>query len=200
MFPGVILAGGNARRLGGKGKAFINLSGVPLINLVLNKFEPQVKQVAINTRNKDDFSSYSYPLIEDPINEIGGSGPLAGISSAIKWAKEFTKATSHVVTVPVDAPLIPSDLVNRLELELEINKSDIIFASSNNNIYPVIGLWSLSLDKKLDKALNSGVRKIDAFTASFDVSIVDWSYKDINPFFNINTNEDIRLAENYIKS
>ncbi|MBH87652.1 MAG: molybdenum cofactor guanylyltransferase [Pelagibacterales bacterium] len=200
MFPGVILAGGNARRLGGKGKAFINLSGHSLINLVLDKFEPQVNQVAINTRNKDDFSSYSYPLIEDPINEIGGSGPLAGISSAIKWAKEYSKSSSHVVTVPVDAPLLPTDLVIRLALELKTNKSDIIFASSNNNIYPVIGLWSLYLDKKLDKALNNGVRKIDAFTASFDVSIVNWSYNDINPFFNINTHEDIGIAENYIKS
>ena len=200
MFPGVILAGGNGRRLGGKGKAFLNIGGVPLINLVLYKFKPQVTQIAINTRNKGDFFSYSYPLIEDPINEIGGSGPLAGISSAIKWAKELTNPSTHVITVPVDAPLLPSDLVNRLVLELNMNKSDIVFASSNNNVYPVIGLWPLALDAKLDEALNGGVRKIDAFTASFDVSVVDWSYKAINPFFNINNPEDISIAEKYIKS
>ena len=200
MFPGVILAGGNARRLGGGGKAFINISGISLINLVLQKFESQVSQVAINTRNINDFTDYNYPLIEDSINEIGGSGPLAGISSAIKWAKKFTKSSSHVVTVPVDAPLLPLDLVNRMSLELEMHKPDIIFASSNNNVYPVIGLWPLSLDSKLDKSLNNGVRKIDAFTASYDVSIVDWSYNNINPFFNINNPGDIRLAENYIKN
>lgn len=200
MFPGVVLAGGNARRLGGEGKAFINISGVPLINLVLKKFESQVTQVAINTRNKDDYFSYNYPIIEDSINEIGGSGPLAGISSAIKWAKNNSKSSTHVVTVPVDTPLLPSDLVNRMVLELDINKPDIIFASSNNNIYPVIGLWPVSIDQQLDDALKNGVRKIDIFTESFDVSIVDWKYDELNPFFNINNPEDIRLAEKYFKS
>ncbi len=200
MFPGVILAGGNARRLGGKGKAFINIMGIPLINLVLEKFESQVSSLAINTRDKKNFYDYSYPIIEDTIVEQGGAGPLAGISSAIKWAKKSNKAMSHVVTVPVDTPLLPLDLVHRMSLELDMNNSDIIFASSNNNVYPVVSMWSLSLDEDLDKALNSGVRKIDAFTSSYNVSIIDWSFVDINPFFNINNPEDIILAEKYIKS
>ena len=200
MFPGVILAGGNARRLGGKGKAFINIMGIPLINLVLQKFESQVGKLAINTRDKKKFYNYSYPIIEDTIIEHGGSGPLAGISSAIKWARKSTKPMSHVVTVPVDTPLLPLDLVKRMSLELEMKSSDIIFASSNNNVYPVVSMWSLSLDRELDKALNSGVRKIDTFTSAYNVSIIDWSFDNINPFFNINRPEDVILAEKYIKS
>ena len=199
MFPGVILAGGSARRLGGKGKAFINISGVSLIDLVLRKIETQVDRVAINTRDKNSFSQYNYPIIEDLITEEGGSGPLAGISSAIKWAKKSINPVSHVITVPVDTPLLPIDLVHRMSLELKIKKSDIIFASSNNNIYPVVSMWSLSLDNHLDKALSNGVRKIDAFTSSYNVSVVDWSFKDVDPFFNINNPEDILLAEKYIK-
>ena len=199
MFPGVILAGGSARRLGGKGKAFINISGVSLIDLVLRKIETQVDRVAINTRDKNSFSQYNYPIIEDLITEEGGSGPLAGISSAIKWAKKSINPVSHVITVPVDTPLLPIDLVHRMSLELKIKKSDIIFASSNNNIYPVVSMWSLSLDNHLDKALSNGVRKIDAFTSSYNVSAVDWSFKDVDPFFNINNPEDILLAEKYIK-
>ena len=199
MFPGVILAGGSARRLGGKGKAFINISGVSLIDLVLRKIETQVDRVAINTRDKNSFSQYNYPIIEDLITEEGGSGPLAGISSAIKWAKKSINPVSHVITVPVDTPLLPIDLVHRMSLELKIKKSDIIFASSNNNIYPVVSMWSLSLDNYLDKALSNGVRKIDAFTSSYNVSIVDWSFNDVDPFFNINNPEDITLAEKYIK-
>ena len=140
MFPGVILAGGSARRLGGKGKAFINISGVSLIDLVLRKIETQVDRVAINTRDKNSFSQYNYPIIEDLITEEGGSGPLAGISSAIKWAKKSINPVSHVITVPVDTPLLPIDLVHRMSLELKIKKSDIIFASSNNNIYPVVSI------------------------------------------------------------
>ena len=200
MFPGVILAGGSARRLGGKGKAFINILGVPLIDLVLRKFEPQVDIVAINTREKNNFSGYNYSIIEDLITEKGGSGPLAGISSAIKWAKKSIKPASHVITVPVDTPLLPIDLVHRMSLELKIKNSDIIFASSNNNIYPVVSMWSLSLDNHLDKALSAGIRKIDAFSSSYEVSIVDWSFDKLNPFFNINNPEDIRTAEKYIKS
>ncbi|MAU28087.1 MAG: molybdenum cofactor guanylyltransferase [Alphaproteobacteria bacterium] len=199
MFPGVILAGGSARRLGGKGKAFINISGVSLIDLVLRKIETQVDRVAINTRDKNSFSQYNYPIIEDLITEEGGSGPLAGISSAIKWAKKSINPVSHVITVPVDTPLLPIDLVHRMSLELKIKKSDIIFASSNNNIYPVVSMWSLSLDNHLDKALSNGVRKIDAFTSSYNVSTVDWSFNDVDPFFNINNPEDITLAEKYIK-
>ena len=199
MFPGVILAGGSARRLGGKGKAFINISGVSLIDLVLRKIETQVDRVAINTRDKNSFSQYNYPIIEDLITEEGGSGPLAGISSAIKWAKKSINPVSHVITVPVDTPLLPIDLVHRMSLELKIKKSDIIFASSNNNIYPVVSMWSLSLDNHLDKALSNGVRKIDTFTSSYNVSIVDWSFNDVDPFFNINNPEDITLAEKYIK-
>ena len=199
MFPGVILAGGSARRLGGKGKAFINISGFSLIDLVLRKIETQVDRVAINTRDKNSFSQYNYPIIEDLITEEGGSGPLAGISSAIKWAKKSINPVSHVITVPVDTPLLPIDLVHRMSLELKIKKSDIIFASSNNNIYPVVSMWSLSLDNNLDKALSNGVRKIDAFTSSYNVSTVDWSFNDVDPFFNINNPEDITLAEKYIK-
>ena len=199
MFPGVILAGGSARRLGGKGKAFINISGVSLIDLVLRKIETQVDKIAINTRDKNSFSEYNYPIIEDLITEEGGSGPLAGISSAIKWAKKSINPVSHVITVPVDTPLLPIDLVHRMSLELKIKKSDIIFASSNNNIYPVVSMWTLSLDNHLDKALSNGVRKIDAFTSSYNVSTVDWSFNDVDPFFNINNPEDITLAEKYIK-
>jgi molybdenum cofactor guanylyltransferase len=200
MFPGVILAGGSARRLGGNGKAFINISGKPLINLVIKKFESQVSKIAINSRDTDAFSRFNNPVIEDSHNEVGGSGPLAGIFSAIKWAKTLSKLKSHVVVVPVDTPLLPNDLVNRMSLELDIDNYDIILASSNDNIYPVIGMWSLSLENELDKALNNGIRKIDRFTLQYKVSVVDWSFTDVNPFFNINNPDDIQLAEKYINS
>ena len=87
-----------------------------------------------------------------------------------------------------------------MSLELEINKPDIIFSSSNNNIYPVVSMWSLKIDSYLDQALYQGVRKIDSFTSSYNVSILDWSFNDIDPFFNINSPEDVVLAEKYIKS
>jgi molybdopterin-guanine dinucleotide biosynthesis protein A len=200
MYPGVILAGGGARRLGGNGKAFIDIAGVPLVQLTITSFQDQVNNLAINSRDSKIFSDFSIPIIEDIVIEDGGAGPLAGISSAIKWAKTLKNIKTHVAIVPVDTPLLPLDLVQRLSLDLSINNSDIIMASSNGNIYPVIGLWSLALDSYLDKALYKGVRKIDAFTRLFNVSVVDWAFNSIDPFFNINQPEDIVLAEKYINS
>ncbi len=200
MYPGVILAGGGARRLGGNGKAFIDIAGVPLVQLTITSFQDQVNNLAINSRDSKIFSDFSIPIIEDIVIEDGGAGPLAGISSAIKWAKTLKNIKTHVAIVPVDTPLLPLDLVQRLSLDLSINNSDIIMASSNGNIYPVIGLWSLALDSYLDKALYKGVRKIDAFTRLFNVSVVDWAFNSIDPFFNINQPEDIILAEKYINS
>ena len=200
MYPGVILAGGGARRLGGNGKAFIDIAGVPLVQLTITSFQDQVNNLAINSRDSKIFSDFSIPIIEDTVIEDGGAGPLAGISSAIKWAKTLKNIKTHVAIVPVDTPLLPFDLVKRLSLDLSINNSDIIMASSNGNIYPVIGLWSLALDSYLDKALYKGVRKIDAFTRLFSVSVVDWAFNSIDPFFNINQPEDIVLAEKYINS
>jgi|TARA_B110000263_G_scaffold144969_1_gene125793 molybdopterin-guanine dinucleotide biosynthesis protein A len=200
MYPGVILAGGGARRLGGNGKAFIDIAGVPLVQLTITSFQDQVNNLAINSRDSKIFSDFSIPIIEDTVIEDGGAGPLAGISSAIKWAKTLKNIKTHVAIVPVDTPLLPLDLVQRLSLDLSINNSDIIMASSNGNIYPVIGLWSLALDSYLDKALYKGVRKIDAFTRLFNVSVVDWAFNSIDPFFNINQPEDIILAEKYINS
>ena len=201
MHPGVILAGGEARRLGGKGKAFVNVSGVPLVWHIINNFKGQVNNLAINSRDKNKFLDFGLPILDDAIKEEGGAGPLAGISSAIKWAKTLdNKINNYVVTVPVDTPFLPLDLVKRMSMELSINNADVIMASSNNNIYPVIALWSLDLDIYLDKALYEGIRKIDAFTNLYNVSIVDWSYSSINPFFNINKQEDIILAEKYINS
>ena len=190
MYPGVILAGGGARRLGGNGKAFIDIAGVPLVQLTITSFQDQVNNLAINSRDSKIFSDFSIPIIEDTVIEDGGAGPLAGISSAIKWAKTLKNIKTHVAIVPVDTPLLPIDLVQRLSLDLSINNSDIIMASSNGNIYPVIGLWSLALDSYLDKALYKGVRKIDAFTRLFNVSVVDWAFNSIDPFFNINQPED----------
>ena len=200
MYPGVILAGGGARRLGGNGKAFIDIAGVPLVQLTITSFQDQVNNLAINSRDSKIFSDFSIPIIKDIVIEDGGAGPLAGISSAIKWAKTLKNIETHVAIVPVDTPLLPLDLVQRLSLDLSINNSDIIMASSNGNIYPVIGLWSLALDSYLDKALYKGVRKIDAFTRLFKVSVVDWAFNSIDPFFNINQPEDIILAEKYINS
>ena len=197
MYPGVILAGGGARRLGGNGKAFIEISGTPLVELTIKSFTRQVNNLAINSRDPKSFSDFDFPEPCRLLMKMVDQDALAGISSAIKWAKTLKHPSTHVAIVPVDTPFLPTDLIQRMYLDLSISNADIVMASSNDNIYPVIGLWSLSLDDHLDKSLYEGIRKIDAFSSLFNVSIVDWSFNKIDPFFNINTKEDLALAEKY---
>ena len=101
--------------------------------------------------------------------------------------------------MPVDCPFLPNDLVNILIEPLNEHAYDVVVASSNGNIHPVIALWSLKLDKLLDMALLSGVRKIDEFTKDFNIKVVNWDYQNLDPFFNINNFEDLILANNHFK-
>ena len=198
MVPGCILAGGNARRIGGKGKAFINLSGKPLIYHSIENIKNQVSTLSINARNIEDYSSFNYPVILDQfIEEKDGSGPLAGILAAINWAKEL-KNNDYVATIPVDIPFLPKDFITRMLLEVNIYKPSVAIASSNNRHHPVAALWSVELSKKLQKALIKGIRKIDVFTSNLDTISVDWKYDNLDPFFNVNTPEDLAFAENVI--
>tara|TARA_B100000686_G_C16803998_1_gene988424 strand:- start:2921 stop:3547 length:627 start_codon:yes stop_codon:yes gene_type:complete len=206
MVPGCVLSGGEARRLGGKGKALVKIAGSNMIDLVIKSLNRQVSPLVINTRDKTQTLSDKYSHIEDFIKVDGGAGPLSGILSAIIWAKRyfnesytnFNNDVGYVLTVPVDCPFIPSDLVKRLYYPLYSDSFDIVVASSNGNIHPVIALWSINLDKSLEEALNNGVRKIDFFTSSFRVKVIDWKFKDFDPFFNVNNHDDVLIAESYL--
>ena len=196
MIPGCILAGGQGRRLGGKGKAFINLSGKPLINHSIDNMQKQVSELSINTRSSEDFNIIDIPIIIDEFDkDSGGSGPLAGIFTAIKWAKSIKNNNGYVATIPVDIPFVPEDFISRMLLEINIYKPKIAIASSNNRLHPVAAIWSLEIYKELYTALSEGIRKIDNFTCNFDTINVDWKYKSLDPFFNINTPNDLAYAE-----
>ena len=202
MIPGCILSGGEARRLGGKGKALVKIAGSSMIDLVINRINNQVSPLVINTRDRTQILSDKYKHIEDFLKVDGGAGPLSGILSAIKWAKQHfndvRKDSGYVLTVPIDCPFIPSNLLEKLYYPLYTDYFDVVVASSNGNIHPVIALWSIKLDKPLEEALSNGVRKIDFFTSSYKVKVINWEFKDFDPFFNVNNYDDIRIAESYI--
>ena len=199
MIPGCILAGGNARRIGGKGKSFINLSGKPLILHSIENIKSQVCSLSINVRNNENYNRYGLQIIFDDFkDELDGSGPLAGILAAINCARNLNLDSDYVATIPVDLPFIPKDFINRMLLEVNIYKPLVAVASSNNRKHPTTALWSLSLYSKLLEALNQGIRKIDHFTSDLDTIYVDWQYDTLDPFFNINTPEDLIFAEKVI--
>ncbi len=201
IITAVILAGGQGRRLDRKGKYSVILGKNFLIEHVVNRLKKQTKNVIINTKYKDSIiKKLGLLCIEDSFNnQEDGYGPLAGIHAALNYSQKEFGNSSLVLSVPVDTPFLPANLISRLLSSFVVNNNDISIAMSKGRIHPTIALWKSSLKSDLEKCLNSGIRKIDSFTKQFDLSYVKWD--DTNdPFFNINNRHDLTLATERIKN
>ena len=190
--PVVILAGGQAKRMGGKDKALIELQNRTLLSHVLEKISGYASPVGLNiNKNQEKFTKFNYPILKDKIE--GYLGPLSGIFTAINWAKEINE--DWVLTLPCDTPYLPNDLIPRLiKLALDVdNKFDVISVKCNNQTHPVIGLWKTNLIHKLENSLKNGVRKIDLFTSEINIKYIEYFFDDfsLDPFLNLNSPSDI---------
>ncbi len=192
LITGVILAGGQARRLGGQDKCLIELAGKPLVQYVLDAITPQVCHVKINAnRNLDDYAAYNCPVISDDIDNY--CGPLAGMASCLGAID-----TPFMVTVPCDSPFIPADLVKRLYSQLEQNDADISVAHNGDRIQPVFVLMKNSLRNSIMDFLNNGERKIDQWFEQHKLAITDFSDQP-DTFININTQDELAKIEAKLK-
>ncbi len=189
---GVILAGGLARRMGGQDKAFLMLNGEAMLDRALARLAPQVDTLAINSNAEAiRFAGYDVPLVPDL--DDSRAGPLAGVLAGLSFA-DGTGA-SHIVTVAVDTPFFPSDLVARLWAAAEAETVPLACAATGDRTHPVFGLWPVSLRTDLADALASGERKVDRWTARRGCAVARWDADPVDPFFNVNTPEDMTLAE-----
>ena len=184
---GVILAGGQARRMGGQDKGLVMLDGKPMIEIIIDVFKPQTAKLLINAnRNHDRYSQYGLELVADELS--GYCGPLAGMASALK-----TINSDYMVTAPCDSPFIPIDLVQRLADALENKSTDISVAHDGERIQPVFCMLKKTLLQSLTDYLAAGERKIDLWFKQHDFAIADFSDKP-ETFDNINTLEDVESA------
>jgi len=182
---GVVLAGGQGRRMGGVDKGLQPLRGKPMAQWALERLAPQVDEILINcNQNLDAYARFGYRLVPD---EIGGfAGPLAGLHASLKAA-----AHPLVVTVPCDSPFLPSDLVSRLKQHLM--EKDLAVAKTGDQPHPVFSLVRRDVLGNLEAFLRSGGRKIDAWYAS--LATVEVSFDDeADAFRNINTLEELGKA------
>ena len=192
---GLILAGGQARRMGGIDKGFAELAGRPLIEWVLESLAPQTTDLIINAnRNESDYARYGHPVIGDAID--GFCGPLAGIAAGLAASD-----SDYLVTCPCDSPLVPSDLVSRLSQSLAANNAELAVAHNGERLQPVFALLSGNLLASLETYLHEGGRKIDHWYEQHVMSVVDFSDQP-EAFMNINTPEDVtaltaRLAQSH---
>ena len=185
---GVILAGGEARRMGGGDKGLVELRGKPLIEHVLAALSPQVDTIIINAnRNRDRYAAYGHPVVAD--SREGFQGPLAGMLSCLEEAE-----TEFMVTVPCDSPLLPDDLVARLFRQLSEEQAEISVAHNGDRMQPVFALMAANLASSMQAFLDGGERKIDRWFEGHRLALTDFS-DEPECFRNINNPAELAQME-----
>lgn len=198
---GIVLAGGLSRRMGGGDKPLLELGGRPMLATILDRLRPQVDTVAINANgNPERFAPFGAPVIADTIE--GHAGPLAGILAGMRWAGRNLRGARAIITVAGDTPFFPIDLVERLNNAVaDLDGPVIALCGSAGHVHPVFGRWPIALADPLEQFLTEGEeRKILAFADRHRrVSAEFQPYRsgpaEFDPFFNINTPDDIAEGE-----
>jgi molybdenum cofactor guanylyltransferase len=191
---GVILAGGLARRMGGADKTRIRVGDATILEHVLARLRPQCARVILNANDTARFADAGLPVVADSVPDL--PGPLAGILAGIDFAAAQTPEIGWVVSAPSDCPFLPRDLVPRLHQARLDASATIACAASGGRRHPVIALWPAALRKDLRRALTEeGARKVGEWSARYAVAIADWPIVPVDPFFNVNTPDDVAEAE-----
>jgi molybdopterin-guanine dinucleotide biosynthesis protein A len=195
---GVVLAGGLARRMGGGDKAMRTLGGETLLDHVLARMAPQCDALVLSANGDPArFAAFGHPVIADGVGDF--PGPLAGILSALDWAAAHRPDIQWLVSVAADCPFLPRDLVTRLHQARSAENAMIAAAASGGQVHHVIALWSITLRDAMRHALVAeNMRSVHRWTARYKVATADWPASPRDPFFNVNTAEDLDMAEQLI--
>ena len=195
---GVLLAGGRSRRMGGINKAFIPLGGTSLAARAIHRLKPQTGALMISAnRDPDRFAEHGVPVTADAMVEYGG--PLAGILTAMDWAIRERPDTRWILSAPVDAPFIPDDLGTRLWSVVCETGKPVALANSNGQTHFVCGLWNTNLRNRIYHLLVERViNRAESIADSCGYATAKCNDDPVDPFFNINTPEDLAAAEELV--
>ncbi|OCJ04311.1 molybdenum cofactor guanylyltransferase [Rhizobium sp. AC44/96] len=197
--PGVVLAGGRSSRMG-RDKASVALGDRTLLDRVIEQLAPQVSTVAVNA----DVTPKNCSRLFVPDIVPGKAGPMAGIHAAMVYGATLA-AVTHVVTVSVDSPFFPGDLVDWLAAAIDAPEK-IAIATSESRSHPVFGLWPVSLAGDLESWIATDEkRRVRDFLLRHDVTEVSFPLRPtraslLDPFFNVNTPDDLAEAERWLKA
>ena len=185
---GVILAGGQARRMGGDDKGLLPFAGHPLVEWAIESLIPQVGDLLISAnRHLDIYAAYGFPVVPDL--EPGFQGPLAGVLCAMMSAR-----TDWILTLPCDGPRPPADLCECLAEALIEQDAELAVATDGNRTQPLYALLPVALADSLRGFLAGGERRVESWQARHRVALADFSDRP-NCFVNLNTPEDLRALE-----
>ncbi|MCX4188052.1 molybdenum cofactor guanylyltransferase MobA [Methylophaga sp. OBS4] len=182
---GVILAGGQARRMGGEDKGLLHYQHKPMVSYAIEAMRPQVDTLIINAnRNIDQYQMFGYPVVSDSIE--GFHGPLAGMLTAME-----NTDSDYILTAPCDSPSITPNLRQRMMETLLLSHSEVAVASDGDRMQPVFCLIPCRLKQDLKHFLQQGERKIDRWLAQYKLAEVDFS-DQLHTFINCNHPEDLQ--------
>jgi molybdenum cofactor guanylyltransferase len=185
---GLVLAGGQGRRMGSIDKGLVLLRGQPMVRHVIDRFAPQVDEILINAnQHRAEYEAFGFPVLADAIG--GFAGPLAGLQVALTHA-----SFARVATVPCDSPFLPEDLIARLSTALQSSQAELAVARTFDQPHPVFALVRKTVLPHLTQFLEGGGRKIDAWYAT--LKTVEVAFDDeAEAFRNINTTDELRQAD-----
>ncbi|WP_116598223.1 molybdenum cofactor guanylyltransferase MobA [Primorskyibacter marinus] len=201
---GIILAGGQATRMGGGDKALLELGGAPLLSHVIDRLAPQVAGLALNANGDPArFADFGLPVVPDSLQ--GFLGPLAGVLAGLDWAAE--QGADALISVAADTPFFPCDLVPQLLLASEGQAHPLVLAATKGDAqtksksrsglirHPTFGLWPVALRDDLRAALQDGLKKVVLWTDRHNGREALYPSDGLDPFFNVNTPEDLARAQ-----
>ena len=200
---GVILAGGLARRMGGGDKSLLSLGASSrVLDQVIARLGAQVDQMVLNANGDPArFDEFGLPVVADSLD--GFLGPLAGVLAGLDYAAEH--GFDHIVSVAADTPFFPTNLVSALEtaskhMDVSIALVATKIEGGKTVRHPTFGLWPVALRDDLRSALQDGLRKVVLWTDQHGAETHVFESGDIDPFFNINTPEDLELANKIMET
>ncbi|WP_207102338.1 molybdenum cofactor guanylyltransferase MobA [Paracoccus shandongensis] len=191
--PAIILAGGRATRMGGGDKCLLDLDGRPMLARIALRLAPQCAALALNANGDPGrFADFGLPVLPDSLPDL--PGPLAGILAGMDWAA--SRGDRAVVSVAGDTPFFPPDLVDRL---MQAGNGIVLAASRDAGgrvtDHPTFGLWPVALRDALRAFLAGGQRRVRGFALAHAPAMAVWDAASADPFFNINTPEDLARAQ-----
>ena len=194
---GVVLAGGKSRRFG-QDKSQVKLHDKLLINYILGEIIDVFQETLIIANDSIDYmQSDKIAITKDFKSNLG---PLGGVLTAMKWIKENNKSYKWISTFPSDTPFFTKKELNYFYENIKKNDSKLFFIKNKDTRHNIFGLWSLDLINQLEKDLLKGERKVEVWADSIGVNTVNVEYKKPDPFFNINTKEDLKKAIEILKN
>ena len=194
---GVVLAGGKSQRFG-EDKCQVKLGDKLLIDYILSEIIDEFKEVLLISNNKIKYNnSNKISLVEDITK---GLGPLGGILTAMKWIKENNKSYKWISTFPSDTPFFKKQILNNFLEEIKGYEGKLFFINSNDTRHNIFGLWSIDLLESLEKDLDNGERKVEMWANKIGVKSINMKFENKDPFFNINTKEDLTKAEEHLEN